>query len=482
MLIEGSHWAVPCDSVTDTLVFPECRHAVGRIDVGPVRRPSPRQKGAVLLRGIVVGSTVCLRRIGEGQRRHQVGFGRFLANSKVTTDRLIAGWSDQTAIAASGRHVLAIQDTSEISFHTTSERQRGLGEIGKGGRARGVLLHAMLALDANSGACLGLAGGQIWTRRGRVKVAHQKRPSKDKESHRWIATAEQGKQTLAAASMVTMVSDRESDIFAVWANVPEANVQLIIRSMHDRRLADGSSLYETATAFPVCGTRTIDVPEREKRPARSAKLRLRFGAVELARPRRRLDRDLPPSVPLTFIEVIEQDPPRGAEPVDWRLLTTHPIVDAKAAWQIVDWYKMRWAIEQFWRLLKLQGLNLEDSQLQTAERLIKLTAIAAKAAITTFQLLQARDGRSQEPASTAFADQEIALLDKLNAHTEGTTALQKNPHPKASLAWASWIIAKLGGWDGYPSSKPPGPITFKHGLNQFHTMARAWKIANVCIP
>lgn len=432
---------------------------------------------------MVVGSTVCLRRIGEGQRRHQVGFGRFLANRKVTTDRLIAGWSDQTAVAASGRHVLAIQDTSEVSFHTTSEHQRGLGEIGKGGRARGLLLHAMLALDADTGACLGLAGGQIWTRRGRVKVAHQKRRSNDKESHRWIATAEQGKQTLAAASVVTMVSDRESDIFAVWANVPEENVHLIIRSMHDRRLADGRSLYETATAFAVRGTRTTDLPEREhKRTARSAKLSLRFGAVELARPRRRLDRDLPPSVRLTFIEVIEQDPPRGAEPVDWRLLTTHPVANAKDAWQIVDWYKMRWAIEQFWRLLKLQGLRLEDSQLQTAERLIKLTAIAAKAAVATFQLLQARDGRSHEPASLAFSDHEIALLDKLNTRAEGATALQKNPHAKASLAWAAWIIAKLGGWDGYPSSKPPGPITFKHGRDRFHTMAQAWSIQNVCIP
>ncbi|NJM91398.1 MAG: IS4 family transposase [Rhodospirillaceae bacterium] len=432
---------------------------------------------------MVVGSTVCLRRLGDGQRRRQVGFGRFLANRKVTVGRLIAGWSDQTAIAASGRHVLAIQDTSEISFHTTSEHRRGLGEIGKGGRARGLLLHAMLALDANSGACLGLAGGQIWTRRGRVKVAHQKRRADDKESYRWIATAEQGKQTLAAADMVTMVSDRESDIFAVWASVPEETVHLITRSMHDRRLADGSFLYETAAAFPVCGTRTIALPEREhKRTARSAKLSLRFGAVELAHPRRKVERDLPQSVPLTFIEVIEQGPPHGAEPVDWRLLTTHPVSNAKDAWQIVDWYKMRWAIEQFWRLLKLQGLRLEDSQLQTAERLIKLTAIAAKAAVTTFQLLQARDGHSHEPASTAFADHESALLDKLNTHTEGATALQKNPHPKASLAWAAWIIARLGGWDGYPSSKPPGPITFKHGLHQFHTMARAWKIANVCIP
>jgi len=61
-------------------------------------------------------------------------------------DALLAGWGEQTAIAAAGRHVLAIQDTSEINFRTTPERRRDLGEIGKG-VGRGLLLHAMLALD-----------------------------------------------------------------------------------------------------------------------------------------------------------------------------------------------------------------------------------------------------------------------------------------------------------------------------------------------
>ena len=83
----------------------------------------------------------------------------------MTSERLIEGWSEQTAGAVTGRHVLAIQDTSEIGFNTTAERTRGLGEIGKG-RSRGALLHAMLAVDAQHGACLGLVGGEIWTRPG----------------------------------------------------------------------------------------------------------------------------------------------------------------------------------------------------------------------------------------------------------------------------------------------------------------------------
>jgi len=430
---------------------------------------------------MVARPTVCLRQLGSGQRAQEVGFGRFIANQRVTIDRLIDGWGDQTGVAAAGRHVLAIQDTSEINFHTRPGRRRRLGKTKGGGR--GLLLHAMVALDATSGSCLGLVAGQIWTRRGRVRVAHEKRRSENKESHRWIATAARAKEVLAGAAMVTVMGDRESDIFAAWARVPEANVHLITRSMHDRRLVNGDGLYATAEHFAFTTTRLVALPEREgRRSARLATLSVRFGKVELARPCNTPDRDLPKSVPLTFIEVIERDPPRGKPPVHWRLLTTHEVTNAEAAWQIVEWYKMRWTIEQFWRLLKQQGLGLEDSQIETADRLVKLAAVAAKAAVITLQLLQARNGPFSEPASIAFSPDEIAALDRLNSTLEGKTALQKNPNPKASLRWAAWIIAKLGGWDGYPSSKPPGPITFKNGLQQFHAIATGWSLKNVCMP
>jgi len=431
---------------------------------------------------MVVRASVCLRRLARGRRSAQVGFGRFLANRRVTVDRLIEGWSDRTAAAVEGRHVLAIQDTSEIDFRTTPKRRRGLGEIGKGG-GRGVLLHAMLALDADNGNCLGLVGGRIWTRRGRIKVTHQKRRTENKESHRWITTAEQGKAVLAAAAKVTVLADRESDIFAEWAKLPEPDFHLITRSMHDRRLASGEGLHAAAERFAFTTKRLVALPEREhKRKARPAWLSLRFGKVELVRPRNTRDRNLPKSVSLTLVEVIERDCPTGAEAVHWRLLTTHEVADAETAWQIVDWYRMRWTIEQFWRVLKLQGLRLEDSQLETAERLIKLTAIATKAAVTTMQLVQARTAPDCEPAAVAFSEDEMAVLDKLNAEVQGATRLQKNPHRKRSLKWAGWIIARLGGWDGYPSSKPPGPITFKHGLEEFHAMVAGWSLRDVCMP
>src|SRR6202790_1334846 len=105
---------------------------------------------------MVTRASGCGRRLGGGRGSQEVRFGGLLDNTKVTTERLIEGWSEQTGPAAAGRHVLAIQDTSEINFRTTLERRRGLGEIGKG-VGRGVLLHAMLAADADSGGVLGLA-------------------------------------------------------------------------------------------------------------------------------------------------------------------------------------------------------------------------------------------------------------------------------------------------------------------------------------
>jgi hypothetical protein len=132
---------------------------------------------------MVARQSICLRRLSEGKRAREVGFGRFLANDKVTIDRLIEGWSEQTASAVVARHVLAIQDTSEINFATTPQRQRGLGEIGKG-VGRGVLVHAMLAVDAEKGGCLGLVAGSIYTRQGRVAIPHAKRRLEDKESRR----------------------------------------------------------------------------------------------------------------------------------------------------------------------------------------------------------------------------------------------------------------------------------------------------------
>jgi hypothetical protein len=428
---------------------------------------------------MVTRTSSCLRRAADGRRAKIVQYSRFLANENVTLEALLAGWGERTAIAAAGRHVLAIQDTSEINFRTKPERRRGLGEIGKG-VGHGLLLHAMLALDAESNTCLGLVTGKIWTRHGRVTVRQDKRPLEQKESERWISTPNRAKEVLSAAAMVTVIDDREGDIYAKWASVSAANFHLLTRSMQDRVLADGASMYTTAASWPIADTATLDLVARTDRPARKAKLALHVGRVTLKRPQS-ASSTLPKTVELNLVEVVELDPPAKAEPLHWYLLTTHEVSDTASAWRIVNWYKKRWTIEQLFRILKTQGLQLEDSRIETADRLLKLTAIAAKAAAIILQLVQARDGKCAQPASNAFNDDQIRLLAAFGAKYQGRTKLQSNPHPQQSLAWAAWIIARLGGWDGYPRTKP-GPVTMRHGLQYFLGVAQAWNtLKDVCI-
>src|SRR6201996_4341278 len=137
---------------------------------------------------MVAGKDVFLRRLSKGDRALEVRFNRFIGNDKVTPERIVQSWSESTVAAVRGRHVLAIQDTSEIHFNTTAQRRRGLGEIGKGNN-HGVLLHPLLAVDADDGTCLGLLSGEVWTREGRRTVSHDSRDLTDKESQRWVANA-----------------------------------------------------------------------------------------------------------------------------------------------------------------------------------------------------------------------------------------------------------------------------------------------------
>jgi hypothetical protein len=428
---------------------------------------------------MVAGKDICLRRLSKGDRALEVRFNRFLGNDKVTTERIIDSWSESTVAAVAGRHVLAIQDTSEIHFNTTPQRRRGLGEIGKG-NSHGVLLHPMLAVDADNGTCLGLLSGEVWTREGRRTVSHDLRELSDKESQRWISTAVAAKSLLADAAMVTVLGDRESDIFAFYASAAEQHYHVITRSMHDRKLADSAGLYAASNTMAAVDRRTILLPARAQRPARLAHLELRFGAIQLARPQAKSLRHLPESLPLVVVEVREVNAGPGVEPLHWQLLTSHRVANVEDAWRIVEWYKQRWIIEQFFRVLKTQGFKLEDSQIGTADRLLKLVAIAAKAAVITIQLLQARDG-GQQPVHIAFNASEVAALTALNQQLEARSKRLKNPHPTDSLAWAAWTIGRLGGWDGYPSSRPPGPITFKNGLEYFHAVAVGWSLRHVCM-
>jgi hypothetical protein len=145
-----------------------------------------------------------------------------------------------------------------------------------------------------------------------------------------------------------------------------------------------------------------------------------------------------------------------------------------AAQDIVRLYRLRWRIEQVFRSMKSDGLRLEETQVQEASRLFKLAAIALTAAVRTIQLVDVRDG-SERPASDVADEDLIRAAEAIGPKLERNTTRQKNPHPTRSLAWLSWIAARLGGWNCY--YKPPGPKTMRAGWNRLGAMAVGYAIA-----
>ncbi len=423
--------------------------------------------------------TVCLRRLG-GNRATEVKFGRWLRNKKVKLMELIEQSFQKTSPLVENLHVLAIQDTTELNYQAHANRTTGLGTVGNG-TDKGFFMHPMLTLEADTGACLGLSGLKIWARHREDGRNYQHLPIEEKESYRWLEVAEQAKKNLSKAAMVTIIADRESDIYEEWARIPDAKTHVLTRVCRDRALAESGTLYAAIDQMPVQDVYSVDVPARpNKRSAHVAQLALRFDRVSIKRPRKCKGEDLPETLELTVIDVRElaQSVVGNEEPIHWRLFTTHRVDTIEQARQVVDWYRFRWMIEQLFRTLKKQGLDLESSQLEQGESLMKLAVLAVQVAVTTLQLVLSREGRAEQPISVVFNQKEIVLLTVLLGQYEGRTVKQENPHRKNQLAWASWIIARIGGWKGYGSESPPGPITMLRGLREFATLYKGWSLHN----
>ena len=422
--------------------------------------------------------TVRIRQLAR-DRAERVRYGRWLGNPKVTAEEIMGRCGARVAALCEGRHILAIQDTSELNYQHHAKRTRGLGTVGNGIDA-GLFVHPVLAVDADSGECLGLVGAELWLRTQGKAPNYRDLPIEAKESKRWLIGAETARDRLRGAARITVIADRESDIFEEWDRLPDAHLDLLTRACRDRAVAGGGCLFARLDALPVEACYSFDVSALPgKRAARRARMELRFGEVTIKRPKHCSDPAAPETITLHAVDVREIGSSAGNDaPIHWRLLTTHKIKSVAEALQIVDWYAQRWHIEQLFRTVKRQGLDIEASQMETGAALMRLAALALQAAARCMQMVLARDGSSQ-PATAVFEQDEIPVLAALQPTLEGKTEKQKNPHPKTSLAWAAWIIARLGGWNGYKSEAPPGPITLLNGLRRFATLADGWRLANV---
>lgn len=416
----------------------------------------------MLARLVRVGqSGISVRRVG-GDRAGEMRFTRFLRNPRVSPAEMVATARDRVAKRVRGRHILAIQDTTTLRDD---------------GRQCSLNLHAMIAVDAADGAPLGLVEGVFLDRVGGKKRLCAKRPFAEKESRRWLdATRTAAGLVAAGAASVTVVADQEGDIYEEFACRP-AETELLIRAHHDRVLEDGGALYECMADVPELGRETTDLPANPGRPARSVVLALRARMVTLKRPKRNHAAEaatLPSTVSLTLVEAREVDPPDGVRPVHWRLLTTHPVASFAQARQITGFYRQRWTIEQLFRVMKTKGFNIEAVRVADGGPFENLTTATLIAAIQVLQLVRERDGAARRPIEDALEPEHSPALEAVCQTLEGRTARQKNPHPRGSLAYASWVCARLGGWTGYYGK--PGPIVILHGLQSLKAMLEGWRL------
>jgi hypothetical protein len=425
-----------------------------------------------LLHAALVGRPgSCIRRLG-GTRAREMQFTRFLRNRSVTAEEMSRHAGELTGSRVAGRDVVAIQDTSELALGGRRAAAAGYGVVGKGSATRGLLLHPVLAVEAGSGALLGLVSMQIWNRAEGVRVPRRQRETSAKESQRWIDGARQAGEALSQASAITMVSDRESDFYELFARRP-AKVDLIVRACQNRRIeavAEGAEelLFDFIDEQPEQGRFATTIPAASGRPERRTELALRFAPVALRRPVHGADPALPPRVALTLVDVRETAASAAGKPVHWRLLTTHPVATCPQARRVVDLYRQRWTIEEFFRTLKTAGFDIEAADIGEPQAMINLVAAAAIAAVTIKQLVQARDGDTGQRLGDAFEPQDQPILEAVSAKLEGNTRRQRNPHPEGCLAFASWVIARLGGWTGYYGK--PGPKVMRIGLAEFRAI------------
>ena len=430
------------------------------------------QRADWLIERVVSSGSVVLSRLGE-TRAGEMAVRRFLSSPYVSVERIVASLAERTAQQCAGRRILAVQDTSEINFSGRDKKRRGFGPGGDG-KTPGYFIHPVIAIDVEADAVVGLVDAAIWTRSKARAEARRSRRFEDKESARWLAGCEAAAAVLGEAVSVTMVADRECDIYPLFARKP-ARLDVIVRAAQDRTLAGGGRLFEALSEAPSLGFREVRVaPRGPGDKGRIAKVELRVGRVAIARPRNDAEAADPPELVLTLVEARERDAPAGKTPLHWRLLTTYHVTTAEQADEVVQLYRLRWRIEQTFRALKSDGLALEDSQVVDAERMFNLAAIGLAGAVRTIQLVDARDG-SPRPASDVIDDSFSEPLQRLSKKLEGKTGRQKNPHPPGSLAFVAWIAARLGGWNCY--YKPPGPKTMRRGWDRLTATMEGYVLA-----
>lgn len=356
--------------------------------------------------------------------------------------------------------VLCIQDTTELDYSSKGDIE-GLGPLNYTAR-QGLYLHPTLAVTPER-LCLGVIDAWSWTREpgslGKGKATH--RQIEDKESVRWLEGYRRvcDRQAELPETELIYLADREADLYELFAEAHNQTTpaQWLIRGQHDRKLADGRSLRKALAEAPILEWIEFDMPKTEKRKAQRVAQSLRAVRVTLKAPRRPGGLKLP-DVEITALLAEELDPPPGAEPIEWLLLTSVAVENAETAREVLGWYLCRWQVEVYFRILK-SGCKVEELQLEKLERLEPALAFYMIVAWRVLFLTVLGRECPELPCDVVFAEEEWQAIYIVAKR-------QPPPEKPPTLDAMVRMVAGFGGFLNRKGDGFPGPQTIWIGLQR----------------
>jgi len=401
---------------------------------------------------------------------------RFFANPKVTMEGLLSGHRQQSLqrIRVHGE-IRVIHDTTSLSY---SGERDGLGIITR--KQKGFSAHVALAVTADeSREPLGVLGVQPFIHketlanrkmtRAEITDRDRKKPRNEKESSRWEKLAIETSAMLPVETSAIHVMDQEADDYALFSEMQSAGLRYVVRVWPERMTAIDLPVSAALATGPAKLFRSVFLQEKGgKRPRREriAKLRIRWGVVVLRRNRQTMAST--DEISVTAVHVYEPKPPKGEEPIQWMLFTSDSVASFKQAAAIVDHYRARWMIEEYFKALKT-GCAIEKRQLTSFEGLTKALALFIPMAWHLLALRHLGRATENHPATKLFDSEQLLLLSAL---------LKKRRYElpvRPLLRDVLLGIAALGGH--IKNNGDPGWIVLGRGFTHFAEAEIGWHLA-----
>ncbi len=397
---------------------------------------------------------------------------RFFKNSNVDMQTLVRPHIESTIERLRSHPViLAVQDTTTLNY--TAHPPEGVGPINTSqNSAVGLLLHDTMAFTPE-GTPLGLLNVQCWARDSKQagkKYRRHQLPIEEKESIKWLVSygAVAEAQKLCSNTTLISVGDREADLYELFQEAirDPYGPKLLIRAERTRnRKVEQEDLWQRMKAEPVGGWLDVAVARRGSRPARTARLQIRFAQVVLRAPAKS---KLPPvSVWAVYAREVGYSP-KVKEPIDWMLLTTVKTESFEQACERLTWYSRRWGIEVYHRTVK-SGCRIEDRRLDDAHSLEACLAIDLVVAWRVYWLTMMSREKPETSCEQILSEQEWRVL---KAWATGKIA-DIAPNVQQAVRW----IGKVGGWLARGKEDNPGTTCMWRGLVRLANMVQGYMLA-----